>query len=136
LTASGAAGRAFTLSPLTEVVNFFPYSSNESRFRSMINTTNLAMLYNGVAWGSVLAAESSQVGGGAVQAWLAGLSSAYSGMLAGSYDATGGSALLGVDGLPQAQGQNSVEALMSHSALASCGSSGEMTSTAPCAAGP
>ena len=136
LTASGAAGRAFTLSPLTEVVNFFPYSSNESRFRSMINTTNLAMLYNGVAWGSVLAAESSQLGGGAVQAWLAGLSSAYSGMLAGSYDPTGGSALLGIDGLPQAQGQNSVEALMSHSALASCGSSGQMTSTAPCAGGP
>jgi hypothetical protein len=118
LTASGAAGRAFTLSPLTEVVNFFPYSSNESRFRSMINTTNLAMLYNGVAWGSVLAAESSQPGAGAVQSWLAGLSSAVSGMMAGGYDATGGSALLGIDGLPQAQGQNSVEALMGHSALA------------------
>jgi len=136
LTASGAAGRAFKLSPLTAVVNFYPYSPYETRFRSMVDTTNMAMLYNGVAWGTVLAAESSQLGGGAVQAWLAGLTSAYSGMLAGSYDATGGSALLGLDGLPQAQGQNSVEALMSHSALASCGSSGQMTSIAPCAAGP
>ncbi|MCX7037323.1 MAG: filamentous hemagglutinin N-terminal domain-containing protein [Proteobacteria bacterium] len=134
LTVSGAAGRAFKLSPLTAVVNFYPYSPYETRFRGMIDTTNMAMLYNGVPWGTVMAADSTQLGGGATQTWLAGLKAAANGSLAGGYSGTGSQSLLGLDGLnfPLATGQNSVEGVMGYPALATCAANSQTVAAAPC----
>ena len=133
LMASGAPGRAFKLSPLTAVVNFYPYSAFETRFRAMINTTNMAMLYNGVPWGTVMAADATLAGD---QAWLLGLAGQAAGNLAGTYSGAGSQTLLGVDGLSDelASGASSVEAVMGHDVLALCDKTRVIVGSPPCPA--